>query len=66
MSDRGDDYGQQWLAEAARATLERIRTDQDNADTELVRTILQHIETHLFTKRLNVNRLKKDLGIRDR
>lgn len=52
------------LSEAARITLARIRSDQQRASKRL-RPLLRYIEANLFNPSLNVNRLKRDCGIRD-
>ena len=52
------------LAEASKPILERIRRDMANASPRVVK-MLRHLEGHLFDRRLNVERLKKECGVRD-
>jgi len=49
---------------AAEATLERIRGDRRRATAQL-QPILEHVEDRLFDNELQVNSLRRDLGIRD-
>ncbi len=50
--------------QAAEATLERIRKDRRRASAQL-QPILQHIEDHLLETSLQVQSLRRELGIRD-
>ena len=55
---------EEFLREAARPSLERIRKDRQRISEHLV-PVLEYLEQHVFVQGLDVNHLKRACGIRD-